>query len=226
MKSPRFFSPTFPFCSAELYFFRCSGERSNPISSSFACQDVKEREQAKTQKDGMASVSLIFSQGQVAQKASQHTAARGVIGGNRAESTFLDDFPQPLGIMVLNGKKKNKGAPCGTPSKRRQRRTRESNPQPVTRQLISSQPAHHSHILQITVSENQSIAIRNCPEFYVFPLFWEGGQSSWQPGTERSAVFSAIRSGRFTSLCSWLPFIAYFLACQKTNLIYPEENKV
>ena len=112
--------------------------------------EVKERKkQAKTQESGMASVSLVFSQDQVAQKASQYTAVEGGIGLYGEESTIFDDSPQLLETTVLSSKKRQEGESHGTPSKPYKRRTRESNPQPVTRQLISSQPAHHSHILHL-----------------------------------------------------------------------------
>ena len=74
-----------------------------------ACQDVKEREQAKTQENGMASVSLIFSQDQVAQKASQHTAARGVNRGNRAESITWDELTQTLEPQHITARKGIRG---------------------------------------------------------------------------------------------------------------------
>ena len=73
-------------------------------------QEVKERKkQAKTQENGMASVSLIFSQGQVAQKASQYTAADGEIGGNGAESAFLPHLTQTLEPQHLTARKEIRG---------------------------------------------------------------------------------------------------------------------
>jgi len=76
----------------------------------------------------------------VTQKASQHTAARGVNGGIGAESTILADSTQPLGIKAHSGKRRKAGEPCGTPSKVDQRMERDSNPHTIYRTFLTFSP--------------------------------------------------------------------------------------
>ena len=84
----------------------------------------------------------------VAPKAAPTTAARGGIKGIRAENPFFANTQHVLENKAHEGSGRQEMAPLRKPPKLPKRRTRGSNPQPVTRQLISSQPAHHSHILR------------------------------------------------------------------------------
>ena len=115
---------------------------------SLASQEVKKRKKLPTKNNGTQNGTLFVNfpteneevtleytvsnpQNEVAQKASHSTAERGEIGGYRAEMAFLTDSMQPLATTALSGDKRQKGEPCGTPSKPGQRMERDSNPRYV-----------------------------------------------------------------------------------------------